>query len=91
MKTSLKLVGNCPGNKKYRNQSFREGRMLWRWAHFFNNSQSGVYLLVIEVCGQEAKNSDFKPRSTVAKRQRKQHRAFGGDVGDNNESLSSVQ
>lgn len=37
---------------------------------------------MIEVCGQEAENSDFKPRSTVAERQKKQHRAFGGDTGE---------
>lgn len=37
---------------------------------------------MIEVCGQEAKNSDFKPRSTVAERQKKQHRAFGGNTGE---------
>lgn len=37
---------------------------------------------MIEVCGQEAKNSDFRPRRTVAERPKKQHRAFGGDTGE---------
>lgn len=33
-------------------------------------------------CVQETKDSNFRPKSTVAERQKKKHRAFGGDLGE---------
>lgn len=71
----MKASGSYPDCKWCRNQDFREESC----GNELTSPTIFTWEVLINVeCGQESKNSYFSPRSTIAERWKKQHRAFDG-------------